>query len=93
MLIGALSFEKFSVGILFVVLEILLRILAHLPLTFSSCLAWTRSLLSTVLTSISSGQYWDTSNRSFSSFSALPARKRSFSRGESNPYTDMWLID
>jgi len=34
---------------------------------FSSCLAWTRSLLSTVFTTISSGWYWLTSNRNFSS--------------------------
>lgn len=32
---------------------------------FSSCFAWTNSLLSTVLTTISSGVYWETSNRSF----------------------------
>lgn len=35
---------------------------------FSSCFAFTNNLLSTVLTTISSGVYWETSNRSFSIF-------------------------
>ncbi|CAN7986520.1 unnamed protein product, partial [Ixodes hexagonus] len=49
---------------------------------FSSCLAWTKvwsDRLSTVLTTISSGAYWETSKRSLS---CLPPSSASWIRGE-----------
>ena len=48
--------------------KIIFYLYTDLPPPTSSCLAWTRSLLSTVFTIISSGAYSLTSNLNFSSF-------------------------